>query len=84
MSVNPITRATTAPRHPMSTPNNSPNAAPSAQEEAGETMDTTRREAALGDQVAVRKLARMEQQNQLLNPTPAAELGKGETINRTA
>ncbi len=56
----------------------------SAQEEASETATTTRQEAARGDQVAIRKLAKMHQKELLLNPPlPAKEPGKGGFIDRS-
>jgi type IV secretory pathway TrbL component len=54
----------------------------SAMQEATETASTTKQEAAHGDRVAQRKLAREQQTQQLTNPTPAP--GKGSIVDQHA
>jgi hypothetical protein len=67
------------------------------QQEANETLAVTRREAAMGDQAAIRKLARLNQGHQSSKPhqtsaiaqtkpteAPAKEPGKGEKIDTKA
>ena len=56
----------------------------SALEEATETATTTAKEAAHGDPVAKRLIARQQQEQQLQNPAPAKEPGKGEEIDQKA
>jgi hypothetical protein len=56
-----------------------------ALQEANETPATTMIEAARGDQQAIRKLAKMQQQQiQPETPTPKSEPGAGETVNYSA
>ena len=61
-----------------------------ALEESTETAATTTQEAAHGDPVAKRLIARQQQQKQLQNPTPttppapAQELGKGQQVDQQA
>jgi hypothetical protein len=67
---------------------NSPNVvtpAAAAQEEANETPADTVAEAARGDQQAIRRLAKMQQQQrQPATPAPTSEPAAGEIVNYTA
>ena len=56
----------------------------SAVEEANESRDTTRQEAARGDQVAIRKLARLKQLQQAQTPAPAPQPAKANTVDHLA
>ena len=56
----------------------------SAVQEANESRDTTRQEAARGDQVAIRKLAKLKQLQQIQAPAAAQEPAKSNTVNRLA
>ena len=56
----------------------------SAMEEATETAATTAKEAAKGDPVAKRLVARQQQEKQLTDPTPAQEPGKGGQVDQKA
>ena len=56
--------------------------ASSAMQEATETAATTAKEAAHGDPIAKRLLARQQQEKQLQDPTPSEEPGKGEQIDQ--
>jgi len=54
----------------------------SAQQEAGETLATTKQEAAKGDRQAKVKLAKIEARQ--AENAPASEPGKGETVDTKA
>jgi hypothetical protein len=56
----------------------------SALAEATETPATTAKEAAKGDPVAKRLLAKEAQEKQLEDPVPAKEPGKGNLVDHTA
>jgi len=56
----------------------------SAMQEASETPATTAQEAAKGDKVAIKLLAKQQQEKQLENPTPAQEPGKGLAVDQKA
>ena len=84
MSMNPISSTAASFIQKTLSAGSSQNAISAATEEATETAYTTRQEAANGDQVAVRKLAREEQQQQTESPKPAQEPGKGESVDQKA
>ena len=56
----------------------------SALQEATETPAVTAKEAAKGDPVAKRLLARQQNEQELLNTTSASEPGKGEVVDKKA
>ena len=56
----------------------------SALQESTETAAITAKEAAKGDPVAKRLLARRQQEKQLHDPTPTEEAGKGEQVDEKA
>ena len=56
----------------------------SALQEASETPATTALEAAKGDPVAKRLLAREQQEKESLNSAPTSEPGKGEAVDKRA
>lgn len=58
--------------------------ASSALQEATETPAVTAKEAAQGDPVAKRLLAKQQQEKELENPTPSNEPGKGEQVDQKA
>jgi hypothetical protein len=80
MSVGSITNTTPTPQ--VAPPISAKSAAAAAAEEARETAATTRQEAAKGDPVAIRKLAREQQSEQARESTSARESGKGALIDR--
>jgi hypothetical protein len=75
-SINQIgeSAATPAQKRVQQRPNPTPaqnSSASSALQEANETIETTRQEAAKGDQVAIRKLARMRKNHQTAQTLPS-------------
>jgi hypothetical protein len=58
--------------------------ASSALQEATETPAVTAQEAAKGDQVAKRLLAKQQEAKAISNPTPASEPRKGDQIDQNA
>ena len=80
MSITPANNAACSHVSQVPPAASSKSAASSAAEEANETGAKTRQEAAHGDQVAIRRLARQEQAKRLANPgaapeTPVAQRG---------
>ena len=65
MSLSPINHSSRTNTPPVPSGANFRNAAANARQEATETADTTRQEAARGDQAAIRKLAQITQQAKL-------------------
>lgn len=74
MSANPIRSASSTPAQFTPPAQKPQNAAAAATEEATETADVTRQEAAHGDQVAIRKLAKAHHAKA---PTPAPKTTGG-------
>ena len=84
MSMSPISSAAAGFVKQALANTSAQNTASAAMEEATETAYTTRQEAVHGDQAAVRKLARQQQQQQLESSKPAQKPGKGESVDHAA
>lgn len=82
MSVTPVSSTATTHIQPSSAASASQSVLAATLEESTESAATTRQEAVKGDQVAVRKLARLQQQQkQQVTPVAAKEPGKGELLD---
>jgi hypothetical protein len=84
MTITPVSNSATGHARTSSSASVSQSALAANLEESTESAATTKQEAAKGDQVAVRKLARQQQQNQQPNAVAAKEPGKGDLLDHKA
>ena len=84
MSVAPVTNAATPSIQQALAKGGLQSVAAAAVQEATETLNTTRQEAAKGDPVAIRKLAQLQQQEKSQESQHSHDTGKGARLNKTA
>ena len=84
MSVSSISNSPSTPIQQASSGGTARAALAAAVEEVTESAATTRQEAAQGDQVAIRRLARQPKAQPVNAPSRAREPGKGERADHTA
>lgn len=81
MSVGPVGHAGISNSPPASPPVKAQSSNAAAQQEATETAATTRQEAAKGDRVAIRKLAKLQRAAEAKEPMSSREDGKGQDVD---
>lgn len=84
MSTDPVTSIATRSAQVAVAPASVTASLSAAQEETNESPAATRQEAAQGDAVAIRRVARNQHAKRPQKSAPAREPGKGELVDRSA